>query len=211
MQYSTALSDSLLAIACLACLLAIGKLRSRTAEDQRPGLFCMQMGFALPLAAAVVGALRFGLMPDLSEMHGWLSRASSLLGLPLLGLAALCLGRQWHWSGPTWGRLLLGLCAFFELFRQLGWLDEYRMGVQLGSLLLIVYGGWMQWPQHLPLLLALAVAALFGLAGLVIGTEGSMGWFLRIDLFHALLALAYPLLAWLLIRLAGRHSQAKAL
>ena len=211
MQYSTALSDALLAIACLACVLALGKQRSRTMADQRPRLFCMQMGFALPMAAAMAGALRFGLAPDLRELHEWLSRASSLLGLPLLGLVALSLGRQWNWSGPTWGRLLLGLCAFFELFRQLGWLHEYRQGLQLASLLLILYGGILQWPQRLPVLLASTVAGLFVFAGLVIGTAGAIGPFLRIDLFHALLALAYPLLAWLLMLLADQESPAKAL
>ena len=211
MQYSTAFSDALLALACLACLLALHKWRSATLTAQGPRLFCIRLGFALPLAAAVVGALRFGLAPDLSELHGWLSRTSSLLGLPLLGLAALSLSRQWDWSGPTWGRLLLGLCAFFELFRQLGWMDEYRLALQLGSLLLIVYGGLMQWPQKLPLLLGAAVAGLFVFAGLGIGTEGAMGPFLRIDLFHALLAVAYPLLAWLLILLAGQERRAKDL
>jgi len=211
MQYSTALSDALLAIACLACVLALGKQRNRTAENQRPRLFCTQIGFALPMAAAMVGALRFGLAPDLRELHEWLSRASSLLGLPLLGLAALSLGRKWHWSGPAWGHLLLGLCAFFALFQQLGWQDEYRLGLQLGSLLLIVYGGLLQWPQRLPLLLAAAVTGLFVFAGLVIGTTGDIGPLLRIDLFHALLALAYPLLAWLLMLLADQESPAKAL
>lgn len=211
MQYSTAVSDALLAIACLACVLTLGKQRSRTAEDQRPRLFCTQMGFALPMAAAIAGALRYGLDADMRELHEWFSRASSLLGLPLLGLAALSLGRNWPWSGPNWGRLLLGLCAFFALFQQLGRLDEYRLALQLGSLLLILYGGLLQWPQRLPLLLALAVAGLFIFAGLVIGTDGVIGPLLRIDLFHALLALAYPLLAWLLTGLADRGSRAKAL
>lgn len=211
MQYSTAFSDALLAIACLACILALGRQRSSTAPEQRPRLFCTQLGFALPMAAAIAGALRFGLVPDLRELHEWLSRASSLLGLPLLGLAALSLGRKWHWSGPAWGRLLMGLCAFFELFRQMNLLDEYRQSLQLGSLLLVLYGGLLQWPQRLPVLLATAVASLFVFAGLVIGTEGVIGPLLRIDLFHALLAVAYPLLAWLLIRLADRESRVKAL
>jgi hypothetical protein len=211
MHYSTAFSDALLAIACLACALALGKQRSRTAEDQRPRLFCMQIGFALPMAAAMAGALRFGLVPDLRELHEWLSRASSLLGFPLLGLAALSLGRKWHWSGPTWGRLLMGLCAFFELFRQMNLLDEYSQGLQIGSLLLVLYSGILQWPERFPVLLASAVAGLFVFAGLVIGTEGVIGPLLRIDLFHALLAVAYPLLAWLLMRLADQESPAKAL
>lgn len=210
MQYSTAFSDALLAIACLACVLSLAKLGASTPLAQRPRWFCLQLGFALPLAAAAAGAARFGLNAEWSELHDWLSRASSLLGLPLLGLAALSLGRAWQWSGPVWGRLLLGLCAFFELFRQLGWLDEYRLALQLSSLLLIIYSGLLQWPQRLPLLLAASGAGLFVVAGLAVGTHGFIGPLRRIDLFHGLLTLAYPLLAWLLIRLSGSQPPAKA-
>lgn len=211
MQYSTALSDALLALACLICVLLVGKHYACAAAAERPRQFCILLGFALPAAAAAVGAVRFGLLPELSELHGWLSRASSFLGLPLLGLAALSLGRNWQWSGPTWGRALLGLCAFFELFRQAGWLDEYRLLLQLGSLLLIVYGGLVSWPRRLPLVLALSATGLFVLAGLVVGTEGFYGPFRRVDLFHALLTPAYPLLAWQMIALARAERPANTL
>ena len=47
------------------------------------------------------------------------------------------------------------------------------------------------------------VVGLFLLAGLAVGTEGVIGPLRRIDLFHVLLAPAYPLLAWLLLSLPG--------
>lgn len=209
MQYSTALSDALLALACMACVVLLGRQRANTPEAQRPRLFCMQLGFALPMAAAMAGSVRYGLAPDWSELHDWLSRASSFLGLPLLGFAALTLARKWQWSGPAWGRLLIGLCAFFELFRQLSWLDEYRQFVQLGSLLLIAYGGLLQWPQRLSVLLAATVIGLFAVAGLVVGSDGFIGSLRRVDLFHALLSCAYPLLAWLLIRMMQARKTGK--
>ena len=211
MQYSTALSDGVLALACLICVVQLGKRFAGASTGQRPGWFCILLGFALPAAAASVGAVRFGLLPELSELHGWLSRASSFLGLPLLGLAALSLGRNWQWQGPTWGRLLLGLCAFFELFRQIGLLDEYRLFLQLSSLLLIVYGGLLRWPRRRPLLLAASATGLFVFAGLFVGTDGFLGPLRRIDLFHALLTPAYPLLAWLMIDLAQTQSRANTL
>ncbi|MBF7730926.1 hypothetical protein [Pseudomonas sp. N040] len=211
MQYSTALSDAILALACLACLLQPGLRQVLGAAGAGPRRFCIQLGFALPAAAAAVGAVRFGLTADARELHGWLSRASSFLGLPLLGLAALSLSRGWDWQGPAWGRLLLGLCAGFELFRQLGWSDEYRLLLQLGSLLLILYAGLSQWPWRRPALLALGVTSLFIVAGLLVGTEGFAGPFRRVDLFHALLTPAYPLLAWLLGGLAAGKSPAKPL
>jgi hypothetical protein len=211
MQYSTALSDAILALACLGCVLQLGRGYAATQAAGRPQLFCILLGFGLPAAAAMVGALRFGLLPELAELHGWLSRASSYLGLPLLALAAVSRARSWQWPGPTWGRVLLGLCAFFELFRQIGWLDEYRQLLQPACLLLIAYAGLSQWPQRLPGILALSVTGLFAIAGLLVGTEGFAGPLRRIDLFHALLTPAYPLLAWLLILPGGRERPAKPL
>ena len=61
----------------------------------------------------------------------------------------------------------------------------------------------MQWPKRVPLAAAIAVVGLFLLAGLAVGTDGFIGSLRRVDLFHALLTTAYPLLAWLLLSLPG--------
>ncbi len=203
MQYSTAASAGLLALACLACAVALGKARGRYPEADQPALFCALLGCLLPAAAATSGALRYGLDPSWQAALLWLGQASSFLGLPLLGLAALSLGRSWAWSRPNWGRALLGLCAFFELFRQMNLLEEYRLFLGLASLLLLLYAGVSQWPRRAPALAAIGAASLFLLAGLATGTQGIIGPVRRIDLFHALLAAAYPLLAWLLLSLPG--------
>jgi hypothetical protein len=150
MQYSTALSDGVLALACLACALVIGKARKHYGEADQPALFCALLGFLLPAAAAGVGMLRYGFDPGWQGAHLWLSQASSFLALPLLGAASLALGRGWAWSRPNWGRIVLGLCAFFELFRQLGYLEDYRLALNLATLALILYAGALQWPRRAP-------------------------------------------------------------
>ncbi|MCE5362277.1 DUF6962 family protein [Pseudomonas anguilliseptica] len=203
MQYSTALSDGVLALACLACAIAIGKARKHYGESDQPALFCALLGFLLPAAAAAVGVIRFGIDPGAQAAHLWLSQASSFLGLPLVGAAALALGRGWQWSRANWGRILLGLCAFFELFRQLNQLEDYRLLLNLATLLLILYAGAVQWPKRPPLATSVTVVGLFLLAGLVVGTQGFIDPLRRVDLFHVLLTLAYPLLAWLLLSLPG--------
>lgn len=203
MQYSTALSDGVLALACFACVIAIGKARKHYGEADQPALFCALLGFLLPAAAAAVGVIRFGIDPSAQTSHLWLSQASSFLGLPLLGAAALTLSRGWQWSRANWGRILLGLCAFFELFRQMNHLEDYRLLLNLVTLLLILYAGAVQWPKRAPLLVAIGVVGLFLLAGLAVGTQGFIGPVRRVDLFHALLTPAYPLLAWLLLSLPG--------
>ena len=211
MQYGTALGDALLAVACVACAWFVGRARGRHGEGDQPALFCALLGFLLPAAAAGIGAVRYGFDPSWQGAHLWLSQASSFLGLPLLGAAALALGRGWAWSRPNWGRVVLGLCAFFELFRQMGYLEDYRLALHLASLALILYAGAVQWPRRTPPLVAAAVVALFLLAGLA-GSEGVAGPLRRIDLFHGLLIAAYPLLAWLLLNLPGSaYRPAKAL
>jgi hypothetical protein len=210
MQFSTALSDGLLALACLACAIAIGKARKHYGEADQPALFCALLGFLLPAAAAAAGVVRAGFDPSAEAAHLWLSQASNFLGLPLLGAAALALGRGWQWSRANWGRILLGLCAFFELFRQLNQMEDYRLLLNLATLLLIVYAGAVQWPRRAPLAAAMALAGLFLLADLSVGTAGFIGPLRRIDLFNTLLILAYPLLAWLLLSLPGSAKRSKS-
>lgn len=203
MQYSTAFSEALLALACAACVWLIGRARGRYDEDDQPALFCALLGFLLSAAAA--GA---GLGPDWQAAHLWLSQASSFLGLPLLAAAALALGRGWAWSRPNWGRIVLGLCAFFELFRQMGYLEDYRLALNLASLALILYAGAVQWPRRAPPAAASAVVGLFLLASLAVGSEGFIGPVRRLDLSNGLLIPAYPLLAWLLLNLPGKTGKA---
>ncbi|MGE8500234.1 MAG: hypothetical protein ACN6O6_22265 [Pseudomonas sp.] len=210
MQYSTALSDGILALACLACVIAIGRARRHYTEADQPVLFCALLGFLMPAAAAAAGTVRYALNPDWLEAHLWLSQASTFLALPLLGLTALVLGRSWVWSRPNWGRVILGLCVFFEVFRQMNVLDDYRLLLSVGALLLILYAGIVQWPRRLPALAGLAAVGLFLVAGLAVGTEGFIGPMRRVDLFHALLTLAYPLIAWLLLTLPASNTTENA-
>lgn len=207
MQYSTAFSDALLALACAVCVVWIGRARGRYGEGDQPALFCALLGFLLPAAAAGVGVVRYGFDPSWQAAHLWLTQASSFLGLPLLGAAALALGRGWAWSRPNWGRIVLGLCAFFELFRQMGYMEDYRLALNLAALVLILYAGAVQWPRRAPAISAAIVVGLFLMAGLAVGTEGMIGPLRRLDLFHVLLIPAYLLLAWLLLSLPGNANK----
>ncbi|RJG12100.1 hypothetical protein D3879_01895 [Pseudomonas cavernicola] len=204
MQYSTALSDGILALACLAGALWIYRARAPFPEAERSTWFCALLGFALPASAALCGVLRYGLDPSWQEAHARLSQASSLLGLPLLGIAALTLARGWAWPRIVWCWVLIGLSLLFEAAQRLSLLDDYRLLLNLVTLLLLLYVGALQLPQRAtPLLAAAAAVSLLLFAGLLVGTEGFIGPLRRVDLFHALLSLAYPLFAWLLLALPG--------
>jgi hypothetical protein len=196
MQYSTAISDGILALACLASLLW---LRPRFTGEPlwRPLL----LGFGLTAAAALCGVVRYGLEPGWSEIHRSLAQLGGALGLPLLGLAAFALARGLAWGRPIWTLWLLVLVGLFIGARVFGVDQHYRLALNLVTLLLFAYAGLSQWPQRQQGLAAIGVVALFLLAGLAVGTEGFVGPLRRVDLYHALLTLAYPLLAWLLLKL----------
>ena len=197
MPYAT---GALLALACLAGAIAIGRARRHYAEADQPALFCALLGFLLSAASAAAGLMRHGVDEQAAQL--WLSQASTFLGLPLLGVAALALARGWAWSRPNWGRVLLGLCACFELFRQMNRLDDYRLLLNLATLLLIFYAGAVQWPRRAPALASAGVAGLFLLAA-------GAGGLRRAEPFDALLIPAYPLLAWLLLALPGNTAAEK--
>lgn len=207
MQYGTMLTGGMLALACLACVVAIGKARKGRGEGDQTALYCAQLGFALSGAAAATELMYFA--PSWQAANLWLSQASKFLGLPLFGAAALTLGRGWTWSRPNWGRILLGLCAFFELFRQMNVLDDYRLVLHLATLALLLYAGAVQWPRRAPLAAAVGVVALLLGAGLAAGTEGFIGPLRRLDLFYLLLTPAYSLLAWLLLALPGGAAESQ--
>lgn len=202
MQYSTALSDGVLALACLASAFALVRAGKAFAEAERAAWFCALLGLLIPAAAALCGVVRFSVDPSWREVHGLLSQAGTFLALPLVALAIFALSRSAAWSQASWGRLVIGLCVFFELTRRFGILAEYRLLLSLAAFALILLAGLSRLPeQPLPLLAALGIVSLFLVAGLVVGTEGFIGPLRRVDVFHALLTPAYPLMAWLLLQL----------
>jgi hypothetical protein len=203
MQYSTAVSDGLLALACLASV--IGILRSSRWADKalRATWLLVIAALLLTGATAVVGVLHFGLDESWQPLHAKLSQASSLLALPALGVAALTLIRGWHWQRLGWCWVVISLSVLFEGAKRLGVLDSYKLLLNLATLLVLLYAGFVQGRR--PMLAGAGVAALFIVAGLVVGTEGNLGPARRVDVFHGLLSLAYPLLTWLLLALHSRQ------
>ena len=193
------LQAALLALCASASAMGIGVARRGYAEPQQPALFCALLAFGLAAGVGVsaVARLAFGL--DTFEAERWLLRATLLLGVPLIGLVALTFARQWSWSRPNWGRVVLGLCAFFELARQLGWSDPYALVLGLLSGVLVIYAGLLQWPARRQTAVGIAGGVLLLAAlpwtGLAIGSNPLA------DIQQLCLALACPAIAWLLLKL----------
>ena len=188
------LQAALLVMSASASLIWIGVARRHYNDPLQPALFCVQLAFALATGAGAcaVAHLAFGF--ETQEAQRWLMQATLLLGFPLIGTAALALGRGWIWSRPNWGRLVIGLCAFFELARQLGWSEPYALAVGVSSALLVVYAGLLRWPARLQLL-AGALGGLLMLAAVPLGDQPLA------DYKTLCLALACLPLAWLVLKL----------
>lgn len=196
------LQASLLTLAALASAIWIGTARRGYDEPEQPALFCALLAFSLAAGTGACTVARLAFGHDTLEAERWLLQATLLLGLPLVGVAALTLSRKWRWSRPNWGRIVLGLCAFFELARQLGWSAPYQLALGLISALLVLYAGLLQWPARLQASAGVLSGALLVIAlpwtGLSIDPN-PLGAYQQLGL-----ALACPVMAWLLLNLPGK-------
>ena len=179
----------------------IGRARRRYGEADQPALFGVLLAFSLAAGAGASAAARLGLGADTLEAERWLLQATHLLGLPLVGVAVISLARRWAWSPPTWGRIVIGLCVFFELARRLNWRVPYSLSLGLVAAALLVYVGVLQWPARLQ-----AAAGLT--AGLLLATPLAWPAFTLApaalpDVRLLCLAVAIPLIAWLVLQLPG--------
>lgn len=200
------LQAALLAAAALASAVWIGMARRGYGEPDQPALFCALLAFSLAAGTGACAVARLSLGLDTLEAERWLRQATLLLGLPLVGVVALTLSRRWVWSRPTWGRVVIGLCAFFELARQLGWSAPYALTLGLLSSALVIYAGLLQWPARLQASAGAAGGALLlalqPWSGLPIGPN-PLGAYANLCL-----ALACPVIAWLLLNLPGNLREA---
>lgn len=195
------LQATLLTLSGLSSAIWIGTARRGYGEPDQPALFCALLAFSLAAGTGACAAARLAIGLDTLEAERWLMQATLLLGLPLVGVVALTLGRKWIWSRPTWGRIVIGLCAFFELARQLGWSAPYALTLGLLSALLVLYAGLLQWPARLQASAGVAgsalMLALLPWTGLSIGPN-PLGAYQQFWL-----ALACPIIAWMLLNLPG--------
>ncbi|GAB2605203.1 hypothetical protein [Nitrincola alkalisediminis] len=65
---------------------------------------------------------------------------SMYVALPFIATVFLATGQQWHWSMAGWGRWLLGLIAFFELSRAMGYAVLYAHTLSIAILLALFAG-----------------------------------------------------------------------
>lgn len=174
--------DLLLALSCVGAGLWL-------LRQPDPRLRYAALGMALMAIAAGFGALRYAGLEQLAGLHRAASRLAGGVTAPSIALvaAALCLG--WRRIGVVVGLLIVAALAI-----AIG-LDLGLYATALGSVAVLVMIG-LALRERTRSAATLALGGLvLAAAGLAIGSQGMLGPFARVDLFHLALALAHLLMA----------------
>ncbi|WP_209275160.1 hypothetical protein [Thalassotalea sp. G20_0] len=191
---SLAISDAVLAFACLFAVFLMAQQKS-FADVHRFSATAALLGFLLMALASITGSVRYGISSAWSGPHDMLVNAAMFLAPPLTGIAT-CLGVSVSsWSRAAWGRLILGVCVVYEVCRWYG-LDIIYRDLQMAVLL--IFASFLLLRSSVesgPKWLIIASVTSYFTGALIIGTEGTLAGYLRLDLFRYLIGLGNLLLS----------------
>ena len=205
---SLAISDAILAFSSFFSVFLMSQCH-KLALRKMPVVGAL-MAYALAGFGATLGTLRYGFSDDWIAPYEMMMAAAKTLSPPLLATAMATLCWKLHWSRPAWWRLLIGMMAGYELARYTGYADTFLYISSALSLLIMLTASlsWVRRESTSTLFLVVSVFA-YGLAALVIGTEGRLAGYLRLDLYRYLLALGNLLSAsGIFIMLKSQHKAA---
>lgn len=189
---SLAISYSVLAFASLFAVFLLAQQKV-FAQIHRFSAKAALLGFLMMALAAIAGTLYYGISAAWQGPHEMLANAAMFLAPPLLGVAT-CLGiTAKSWSSAVWGRVILAVCVVYEVCRWYGVELLYRdlqVALVLVSIMYLLRA--VADPKTKGLIGTSMVSYLIG--ALVIGTEGTLAGYLRLDLFCYLVGLGNLLL-----------------
>ena len=207
MQLAHAVSDSALVFSALAAIRTL--LKGAPPGQARLHLQAAAAGIAAMALAALTGVLRFAGADVLAPQHGHLSGLATCTTMPILGAAAVAIAWPLALSRRRWLWILALLVALFALTTAMELRAAYGLVIgaagTVGTLLVGLHS--LRGRRHGGLMLTLG-AGLVLIAGLAVGTQGELGPFSRLDLFHYLLASSNLCLGSGLFALAIRSSKA---
>lgn len=192
---STVISEVVLASVCFYAALMLW--RFSPLQDRAWGA----LAALITAVAATLGAFKYGSNLPVADAHALAAQAARFVALPLMALAWLFAAWGWpRYSGGRWFAVILVVAAFV-CHRWLTAIPYYAEWVLPLSLLLIVAAALSTTLRHREYsLLGVSGAGQIALAGVVIGTSGSINGFPSVDVFHYVLASA-----WLCMAVGLRH------
>ncbi|MCW7506778.1 hypothetical protein EHQ96_03880 [Leptospira levettii] len=183
MVLSTFLSDLFLSLVSLSVAY---RFFGKSSIPSRSALY----GFAIIGISAGLGSIHFLGINTLDPIYRFFVGLSGCLGVPLLGLAFFHFSFR-SISEKTFFLLITILFVLYLVFAYLVPLPIYSTVVGGIAMLIVLLSSIIRFPKHnQAAMMGIVGAVLFILAGLVIGTKGSSGPFLNVDIFHVLLAIA---------------------
>ncbi|TGL05078.1 hypothetical protein EHQ75_17415 [Leptospira levettii] len=183
MVLSTFLSDLFLSLVSLSVAY---RFFGKSSIPSRSALY----GFAIIGISAGLGSIHFLGINTLDPIYRFFVGLSGCLGVPLLGLAFFHFSFR-SISEKTFFLLITILFVLYLVFAYLVPLPIYSTVVGGIAMVIVLVSSIIRFPKHnQAAMMGIVGAVLFILAGLVIGTKGSSGPFLNVDIFHVLLAIA---------------------
>ena len=204
MMSSLAISDAVLAFASAFGVFLMAQRRS-FAEIHRQSATCAMIGFALMTLGATAGTLRYGFSPAWTGPHEMLTNVALFLSPPMVGIA-VCLGLTTRsLKGSTWGRIVLGICVLYEVCRWYGLEIIYR-DMQVAILAVVILTLALRSPIENGSRMLIIASMLSIFTGvMIVGTQGTLAGYLRLDLFRYLIGLGNLLLSSGLYFLLKNH------
>lgn len=184
MQLSTVFSDFILSL--VSIFVAI-QIRNGTSYSKSAGF----IGFLTIGISAGLGTIHFLGIEVLDPIYRFAVNLASFAGVPLLGTGFFHIGikkLKKKYLYPV-GGVLLFLDLIFGYVFPLPILSTALGGISMITAILVCIRK-NSGENKVPALYGILGAILFILAGLVIGTTGSRGPILNVDIFHIVLAVA---------------------
>ncbi|ABZ95256.1 Hypothetical protein LBF_2776 [Leptospira biflexa serovar Patoc strain 'Patoc 1 (Ames)'] len=183
MVLSTFLTDLFLSLVSLSVAY---RFVGKSAIPSRSALY----GFAIIGISAGLGAVHFLGFHALDDIYRFFVGLAGCLGVPLLGLAFFHFSFR-SISEKTFFLFIGVLFGLYLVFSYVAPLPIYSTVVGGIAMAIVLLSSIIRFPKHAnAAILGIVGAVLFILAGLVIGTKGSTGPILNVDIFHVLLAIA---------------------
>lgn len=188
MVISTFLSDLFLS---LVSLYVAFRFMGKSSIPSRSALY----GFAIIGISAGLGSIHFLGIHTLDDIYRFFVGLSGCLGVPLLGLAFFHFTFR-SISEKTFFLIMGILFVLYLVFSYLSPLPIYSTVIGGIAMVIVLVSSIIRFPKNANAgIMGIVGSVLFILAGLVIGTKGSTGPILNVDIFHVLLAIANYCLA----------------
>ena len=147
------------------------------------------LGFILMALAAFTGTLRYGFSESWAGPYLMLNNVAIFMAPPLVTLAMALILSARVWTPGAWGRVIIALCLFYEVSRWYGLETLYRdlqWTICMAVCLVLILKSQIE-PG--PKAMLLASVASYCIGGLIIGNEGTLAGYQRLNLFRYFIAL----------------------